>query len=63
MIKEKLKRFPLLVRVIQDTVHSTYQRAWNGQERASLRLHMSVSENRGPSQEPRKPGVLPWQKK
>lgn len=46
LIKEKLKRFPLLVRVIQDTVHSTYQRAWNGQERASIRTHMSISENK-----------------
>jgi hypothetical protein len=46
LIKEKLKRFPLLIRVIQDTVHSTYQRAWNGQERASIRTHMSISENK-----------------
>jgi hypothetical protein len=47
LIKEKLKRFPLLVRVIQDVVHSTYNRALNGQERASLRLHMTMSENKG----------------
>lgn len=46
LIKDKLKRFPLLVRVIQDAVHSTYQRAWNGQERASIRTHMSISENK-----------------
>lgn len=46
LVKEKLKRFPLLVRVLQDTVHSTYQRAWNGQERASIRTHMSISENK-----------------
>jgi len=46
LIKDKLKRFPLLVRVIQDSVHSTYQRAWNGQERASIRTHMSISETK-----------------
>lgn len=65
LIKEKLKRFPLLIRVVQDTVHSTYQRAMNGQERASLRLHMSVSESRGNGnlQPPKHGGMLPWSKK
>ena len=47
IIKEKLKRFPLLIRVIQDTVHSTYQRAWNGQERNTLRQHTHITESRG----------------
>jgi hypothetical protein len=65
LIKEKLKRFPLLVRVIQDTVHSTYQRAWNGQERASLRQHMTISESKGssPLQYPKQGGFLGWGKK
>ena len=64
IIKEKLKRFSLLVRVIQDTVHSTYQRAWNGQERASLRQHMTISETKGmnPVQQP-KGGLFHWGKK
>jgi len=57
LIKEKLKRFPLLVRVIQDTVHSTYLRAWNGQERASIRTHMSISENK--SSTPLNNGAVP----
>jgi len=65
LIKEKLKRFPLLVRVIQDTVHSTYQRALNGQERASIRTHMSVSETKGnvPIQMPKQGGFFGWGKK
>jgi len=64
IIKEKLKRFSLLVRVIQDTVHSTYQRAWNGQERASLRQHMTISETKGNHpQQQNKGGVFSWGKK
>jgi len=47
LMKNKLKRFELLVRCIQDTVHSTYQRAWKGQERTTLRQHIHISENRG----------------
>lgn len=66
LIKEKLKRYPLLVRVIQDSVHSTYLRAMNGQERASIRTHMSISENK--SNVPMMPkkhsgGFLNWGKK
>lgn len=47
LMKNKLKRFELLIRCIQDTVHSTYQRAWKGQERTTLRQHIHISENRG----------------
>ena len=47
LMKNKLKRFELLVRCIQDTVHSTYLRAWKGQERTTLRQHIHISENRG----------------
>jgi len=43
--KEKLKGFEHLMRTIQDTVHSAYLRAWNGQERRSLRQHMHISES------------------
>jgi len=64
LIKEKLKRFPLLCRVIQDTVHSTYQRAWNGQERASIRQHMTISETKGnvTAQPPKSGGLFSWGK-
>lgn len=44
IIKNKLKRFILLIRVIQDAVHSTYNRAWNGAERRTLRQHIQISE-------------------
>jgi hypothetical protein len=47
IIKDKLKRFLLIVRVIQDAIHSTFQRAWKGLERGSLRQHMHISETRG----------------
>jgi hypothetical protein len=48
--KEKLKGFEHLMRKIQDTVHSAYLRAWNGQERKSLRQHMHISESIMPPQ-------------
>jgi len=46
-IKNKLKRFESLMRFVQDTVHSAYQRAWKGQERTTLRQHIHISENKG----------------
>lgn len=46
-IKNKLKRFESMCRMIQDTVHSAYQRAWKGQERTTLRTHMHISETNG----------------
>lgn len=46
-IKDKLKDFEILIRMVQDSVHSTYQRAWKGQERSTLRTHMHVSETKG----------------
>ena len=46
-MKSKLKRFESIVRDIQDTIHSAYQRAWKGQERTTLRQHIHISENKG----------------
>ena len=46
-IKNKLKRFESIIRYVQDTVHSAYQRAWKGQERTTLRQHIHISENKG----------------
>lgn len=45
IVKDKLKRFGLLMRAVQDAVHSTYLRAWNGQERRTLRQHIHISES------------------
>lgn len=47
IIKNKLKRFMILIREVQDAVHSTYLRALNGQERKTLREHIHISESRG----------------
>lgn len=47
IIKNKLKRFELLIRVVQDSVHSTYLRAFNGQERRTLREHINITETKG----------------
>lgn len=65
LMKNKLKRFELLVRCIQDTVHSTYLRAWKGQERTTLRQHIHVSETRGGVPIVQQPNASPfsWFKK
>lgn len=52
IIKNKLKRFEIIIREVQDAVHSTYLRAWNGQERRTLRQHIHVSEVMGSGNQP-----------
>ena len=47
IMKNKLKRYLILIREVQDAVHSTYLRAWKGIERKSLREHAHISETRG----------------
>jgi len=47
IIKNKLKRFLIIIREIQDAIHSTYLRAWKGQERTTLRQHIHISESKG----------------
>lgn len=46
-LKSKLKRFESIIRFVQDTVHSAYNRAWNGQERRTLREHIHITESKG----------------
>jgi len=58
IIKNKLKRFLLLMRQIIDSVHSTYLRAYNGIERRTLRQHIHVSENVNPIPMERKPNKM-----
>ena len=53
LIKNKLKRFLILIRTVQDAVHSTYLRAYQGQERRSLRQHMHITETIGTSSVPK----------
>jgi uncharacterized protein Usg len=47
LMKNKYKRFTSLLRFVQDTVHSAYNRALGGQERRSLRQHMQITETKG----------------
>lgn len=52
-IKDRLKGFEHLIRVIQDAVHSTYNRSYMGGERKSIRQSMHISEIRNPDIKPR----------
>jgi len=65
-IKDKLKMYESLLRLIQDSIHSTYNRAWKGMERTSIRKHYNVHENIGQpaSMMPRQNrGILPWRRR
>jgi len=46
-IKNKLKAFESIIRTIQDSIHSSYNRAWKGQERKTLRQHYHITETKG----------------
>jgi len=62
--KDKLKLFDSLLRLIQDSIHSTYNRAWKGMERTSLRKHIHVTESVGQSPVPyQKGGGVRWGRK
>ena len=65
IIKSKLKRFLMVMRQVQDAIHSTYLRALHGTERSSLRRHMSVTETKGigNSMPTKHGGFFPWSKK
>jgi hypothetical protein len=67
IIKNKLKRFEILIREIQDAVHSTYLRALYGAERRTLRQHIHISETTGGNLMPQPAGIrknpLKWWKK
>jgi hypothetical protein len=64
IIKNKLKRFALIIREVQDAVHSTYLRAWKGDERRTLRQHINISEIKGgnisPQREPSRLNPINW---
>jgi len=65
IMKEKLKRFMIIIREIQDAVHSTYNRAFGGQERRTLREHIHVSETTGqqPLLQQQKGGMFDFMKR
>jgi len=58
IMKNKLKRFLIIIREVQDAVHSTYLRAYQGQERRTLREHIHISESRGDTSMPKRPSKL-----
>lgn len=60
IMKSKLTRYLLLIREVQDAVHSTYNRAYQGMERKTLREHVNVSEVRGTVPTQQKGGLLSW---
>jgi len=44
-LRQKIRHFPMIVLSLVDTVHSTYLRALNGEERETLRKIIHVSQN------------------
>lgn len=65
IIKNKLKRFMIIIREIQDAIHSTYLRALAGMERKTLREHIHISETKGGGlmSQPQKSGLLDYFRK
>lgn len=66
IVKGKLKRFLIIMRCIQDAVHSTYLRAYKGQERRTLREHINIIETNGgqkPQQQSSGWSPLNWERK
>lgn len=58
LFEQKLARYEMIVRVIQDSVHSTYLRALFGAERRTLRQHIHVTESTNPQLNSMKKGGL-----
>ncbi len=56
----KVRNYPMIVMALVDTVHSTYLRALNGEERTSLRkqMHISQSSNINAQQQGPKASIL-----
>jgi len=42
--KEKLREYGLLMAQLESIVYATYNRAWRGEERGSIRRHTNISE-------------------
>ena len=62
IMKSKLTRYLLLIREIQDAVHSTYNRAYMGMERKTLREHIQVTETKGGLPVNQSRGMFSWLK-
>lgn len=44
-LQSKLRHYPIIVMALVDSIHSTYLRALNGEERESLRKQMSIIQS------------------
>lgn len=63
--REKIKEYGLLMEELEAQVYATYNRAWKGEERGSLRRHTSFSEiftPSGASERQRKGGLFGWRR-
>jgi hypothetical protein len=60
---QKRKLYPILVKELVDTVHSSYLRALHGGERESIRKAISVNENIMPQSYGQQPQGYPQQNK
>ncbi len=60
--RERIKEYGLLLEEIESQVFATYNRAWKGEERGSLRRHATFSDVRttGMAQPQKKGGVFGW---
>ena len=62
--RRNLREYELLFRQLEAMVEATHNRAWRGEERGSLRRHMTVSEIVGsqPQTSKQKGGLFKWVK-
>lgn len=64
--KEKLREYGLLMAQMEAMVYATYNRAWKGEERGSIRRHTNISEvigNHSPSRQDGGGGMFKWIKR
>lgn len=54
-LSSKMRHYPMIVMAVVDSVHSTYLRALNGEERESLRKIMHVSQSANMNEASKKP--------
>jgi len=62
--KEKLRDYGILMAQIEAIIYSTFNRAWKGEERGSIRRHTTISELVGNRPNPQeKGGIFSWGRK
>lgn len=59
-LQSKYRHFPMIIQALIDSVHATYLRAMNGEERESLRKQYNIHEtlSNQPMMQQQKPGVI-----